>query len=100
MITVHRQHVDRFAVDSNTSFTSSEAVAAAEAADALTTHLNVNTGFAGILWLHGLDARLWSTTTLHSAQVDFSVVLPSSGTVDDTAAQCSDAKLFYAQRRR
>ncbi|KAG5507875.1 hypothetical protein JIQ42_07166 [Leishmania sp. Namibia] len=84
--------------DSSTSFTSSEAVAAAEAADASTTHLNVNTGFTGILWLHGLDARLWSTATLHSAQVAFSVVLPSSGTADDTAAQCSDAKLFYAQR--
>ncbi|CAJ1985887.1 serine/threonine protein kinase-like protein [Leishmania donovani] len=96
-ITVHRQRVDRFLIDSSVSF-SSEAVAAAEAADASTTHLSVNTGFAGMLWLHGLDVRLWSTTTLDSAQVAFSVVLPSSGTADDTAAQCSNAKLFYAQR--
>ncbi|CAC22694.1 conserved hypothetical protein [Leishmania major strain Friedlin] len=97
-ITVHRQRVDRFLIDSSVSFTRSEAVAAAEAADASTTHLNVNAGFAGMLWLHGLDVRLWSTTTLHSAQVAFSVVLPSSGTADDTAAQCANANLFYAQR--
>ena len=97
-ITVHRLHVERFAIDASAAFTSSDAAAAAEAADASTTHLNLNTGFAGMLWMHGLDVRLWATTTLHSAQVAFSVVLPSSGTPDDTATQCAHPSLFYSQQ--
>jgi hypothetical protein len=97
-ITVHRLHVKRFAMDASAAFTSSDAVAAAEAADASTTHLNLNTGFAGMLWMHGVDVRLWATTTLHSAQVALSVVLPSSGTPDDTAAQCAHSTLFYSQQ--
>ncbi|KPA75512.1 hypothetical protein ABB37_08409 [Leptomonas pyrrhocoris] len=97
-ITVHRLQVERFAIDANAVFTSSDAVVAAEAADATTTHLNLNTGFAGMLWMHGVDVRLWATTTLHSAQVVFSVVLPSNGTVDDTAEQCAHSNLFYSQR--
>ncbi|KPI84177.1 hypothetical protein ABL78_6766 [Leptomonas seymouri] len=96
-ITVHRLHVERFAIDTHATFTSSDAVAAAEATDSSTTHLNLNTGFAGMLWMQGLDVRLWATATVHSSQVVFSVVLPGSGTSDETAAQCAHSNLFYAQ---